>query len=54
MITVHTRDGEQPFDGLCAYITDEHNNLEIITGPDEGSVAVFAEGYWKKAVRDDG
>lgn len=53
MITVHTKDGEEPFDGKVGYCTDEHNNLEIVTGP-EASVAVFAEGYWQKAVIDDG
>lgn len=52
MITVHTKDGEDPFPGRVGYSTDEHNNLEILTGPDE-SVAVFAEGYWLKAVLDE-
>lgn len=52
MITVHTRDGEEPFPQGGAYTTDEHNNLEVLTGPDDGSAAVFAEGYWLKAVVD--
>jgi hypothetical protein len=53
LITVHTKDGEESFEGRCAYATDEHNNLEILTGPDE-SVAVFAHGYWVRAVMSDG
>jgi hypothetical protein len=51
VITVHTKDGEESFDGKVGYATDEHNNLEVLTSPEE-SVAVFAEGYWLKAVID--
>jgi hypothetical protein len=51
VIVVQTKDGDEEFPGRVGYCTDEHNNLEIITGPEE-SIAVFAEGFWQKAVID--
>lgn len=55
IVTVHTNDGEQRLDAT-GYNTDEHNNLEVMTGSkQEKALALFNRDYWTAVlVGDDG
>lgn len=55
MIVVYTADMERlPCVGANRYRTDEHNNLEILTGKDGEQLAVlFNENHWNRVVIED-
>lgn len=45
MITVHCSDGEgYLFEGASRYVTDEHNNLEVMAA--QSPVGCFTAGFW--------
>lgn len=57
MIVVYTLDGERiECVGANRFRTDEHNNLEILTGQSNNPVALacFSEGHWARVLVEDG
>lgn len=50
-ITVHTLDGEYPFDAT-RYGNDEHNNLEVMHG--DKPLGLFNKEHWSWVEVDNG
>jgi hypothetical protein len=57
VIVVYTLDDDRiEFEGATRFRTDEHNNLEILTGTANNPAAVgcFNEGNWLRVLVEDG
>ncbi len=57
MIVVYAEDGERiEFEGATRYRTDEHNNLEVLSGNAANPVAVgcFNKDNWLRVLVEDG